>query len=146
MSIARPEGRRGSPLGWLVLAAIVVALVVRTVDVLLVLFFAVILAVYLDAIAGFLRRVCGVPQTLGLAAGVALSLGALVGVVFLIAPAVTDQVSDLLTNLPKYLTDLDQNLNRLVRSVPFVSRNVAAEGTPGLLATALNDIFAFFRR
>jgi predicted PurR-regulated permease PerM len=142
----RSEGRRGSPLGWLALAVVVAALVVRTIDVLLVLFFAVILAVYLDAIADFLRRAFGVPPTLGLAAGVALSLGALVGVVFLIAPAVADQVSDLLTNLPKYLTDLDQSINRLVRSVPFVSRNVAAEGTPGLLATALNDIFAFFRR
>jgi predicted PurR-regulated permease PerM len=129
----------------LVLAAIVVALVVRTVDVLLVLFFAVILAVYLDAIADLLHRVLGVPQTLGLAAGVALSLGALVGVVVLIAPAVADQVSDLLTNLPKYLTDLDQAINRLVRSVPVVSRNVA-NGAPGALATALNDIFGFFRR
>ena len=146
MSIARPEGRRRSPLGWLVLAAIVVALVVRTVDVLLVLFFAVILAVYLDAIAGFLRRIFGVPQTLGLAAGVALSLGALVGMVVLIAPAVTDQVSDLLTNLPKYLTDLDQSINRLVGSVPVLRRNVAASGEPGVLATALNGIFGFFRR
>jgi predicted PurR-regulated permease PerM len=146
MTVARSEGRRGSPLGWLVLAVAVAALVVRTIDVLLVLFFAVILAVYLDAIADFLRRVLGVPPTLGLAAGVALSLGALVGVVVLIAPAVADQVSDLLTNLPTYLTDLDRNLNRLVRSVPFVSRSVAADGTPGLLATALSDIFGFFRR
>jgi len=146
MAVARSEGRRGSPLGWVVLAVVVVALVVRTVDVLLVLFFAVILAVYLDAIADFLRRAFGVPQTLGLAAGVALSLGALVGVVVLIAPAVADQVSDLLANLPKYLTDLDQSINRLVRSVPVVSRNVAASGVPGLLATALNDTFDFFRR
>jgi predicted PurR-regulated permease PerM len=146
MPVVPSEGRRGSPLGWLVLAVVVAALVVRTVDVLLVLFFAVILAVYLSAIADFLRRAFGVPPTLGLAAGVALSLGGLVGVVVLIAPAVADQVSDLLANLPKYLTDLDQSINRLVRSVPFVSRNVAAEGTPGLLATALNDIFAFFRR
>jgi predicted PurR-regulated permease PerM len=146
MSVARPEGRRGSPLGWLVLAAIVVALVVRTVDVLLVLFFAVILAVYLDAIADLLRRVLGVPQTLGLAAGVALSLGALVGMVVLIAPAVTDQVSDLLINLPKYLTDLDQAINRLVGSVPVLRRNAAASGEPGVLATALNGIFGFFRR
>jgi len=55
-------------------------------------------------------------------------------------------VSDLLTNLPKYLTDLDQNINRLVGRLPFVSRNGAASGAPGLLATALNDIFGFFRR
>jgi predicted PurR-regulated permease PerM len=60
------------------------------------------------------------------------------------APAVADQVSDLLANLPKYLTDLDQAINRLVRSIPVLRRNVAASGTPGLLAAALNDIFGFF--
>jgi len=76
MPVVRSEGRRGFPLGWLVLAVLVAALVVRTVDVLLVLFLAVILAVYLDAIADFLRRTFGVPATLGLATGVALSLGA----------------------------------------------------------------------
>ena len=116
------------PLGWLVLAVVVVALVVRTVDVLPVLFLAVILAVYLDAIARFLRRAFGIPQTLGLATSVALSLGALVGVVMLIAPAVTDQVSDLLTNFPKYLTALDQNIDRLLQDPP----SLAGTSPPGV--------------
>jgi predicted PurR-regulated permease PerM len=145
MAVTRAAGRRGFPLGWLLLTAIVVALLIRAVDVLLVLFLAVILAIYLDAFADFLRRGLGVPQTLGLAAGVALSLGALAGVVVLMAPAVADQVSDLLSNLPKYLTALDQTINRLVRSIPVLGRNVVAGGTPGVLATALNDIFGFFR-
>jgi predicted PurR-regulated permease PerM len=145
MPTVRSDGRRGSPLGWLVLAVVVVALVVRTVDVLLVLFLAVILAVYLDAIARFLRRAFGIPQTLGLATSVALSLGALVGVVMLIAPAVTDQVSDLLTNYPKYLIALDQAINRLLQNVPILGPNLATEGAPGVLATALNDIFGFLR-
>ena len=69
MAAARSEARPGSPLGWVLLAVVVAALVVRTVDVLLVLFFAVILAVYLDALADFLRRAFGVPQTVGAGAG-----------------------------------------------------------------------------
>jgi predicted PurR-regulated permease PerM len=145
MPVARSAGRRGFPLGWVLLVVVAVALVVRVVDVLLVLFLAVILAVYLDAIADLLRRALAVPQTLGLAIGLALTLAALVGVGVLMAPAVADQVSDLLTNLPKYLTDLDQNINRLVRRIPVLRRNVAASGAPGVLATALNDIFGFFR-
>src|SRR5882724_12908259 len=83
MPLVRSEGRRGAPLGWLVLAVAVAAPVVRTIDVLLVLFFAVILAVYLDAIADFLRRVLGVPPTLGLAAGVLL-IGKLFGLAGLV--------------------------------------------------------------
>jgi predicted PurR-regulated permease PerM len=138
-------GRLASLLGWILLAVVLIALVVRAVDVLLVVFLAIILAVYLDAIADFLGRRFGVPETLGLAIGLALSLGVLVGVVVLIAPAVTEQVSDLLANLPKYLTDLDQNINRILRSVPVLRRYTAASGGPGLLASALNDIFGFLR-
>jgi predicted PurR-regulated permease PerM len=142
---AETERRRGFPLGWVFLAVVVVALFVHTVDVLLLLFLAVTLAVYLNAVSGFLQRRAGVPPALGLAAGLALSLGALVGVVFLIAPAVTGQVQDLIANLPRYLSDLDQSINRLFRSIPVLRRGVTEESSPGLLATSLNELFGFLR-
>jgi predicted PurR-regulated permease PerM len=145
MISAEPERRRGFPLGWVLLAVIVVALLLRTVDVLLILFLAIILAVYLNAVSSFLQRRAGVPPAVGLAAALALSLGALVGVVFLIAPAVTGQVQDLIANLPRYLTDLDQNINRLFRSIPVLGRGVTEGGSPGLLATSLNEMFGFLR-
>lgn len=147
MAEATSGGRRGFPIGWLLLAVALVALVVRTIDVLLVLFLAAILAIYLDALADFLGRRFGLAPTLGLVVGVAASLGVLVGVVFLIAPGVTQQVQDLLTNLPRYLTSLDQNINRLLRSVPVLRRSASAEGAgpPGFLATALSETFSFLR-
>ena len=49
---AETERRRGFPLGWVLLAIILVALAVRTIDVLLVLFLAIILSIYLDAVSG----------------------------------------------------------------------------------------------
>jgi predicted PurR-regulated permease PerM len=142
---AEAERRRGFPLGWVLLAVIVVALMFRTIDVLLVLFLAIILAVYLNAVSGFLQRRAGVPAAVGLAAGVALSIGGLVGVVFLIAPAVAAQVQDLIANLPQYLSDLDQSINRLFRSIPVLRRSVTEGGSPGLLATSLNEMFGFLR-
>ena len=81
-------------------------------------------AVYLDAVSGFLQRRLGDPRTLALAAAVALTLGALVGVVFLIVPAVACQVQDLVANLPQFLTELDQSINRLFRSIPVLRRGV----------------------
>jgi predicted PurR-regulated permease PerM len=146
--IASGEGerRRGIPLAWVFVAVLVVALLVYTVDVLLVLFLAIILAVYLDSVSSFLQRQTGMPPGVGLATGLVLSLGAMVGVVFLIAPAVTGQVQDLIANLPRYLTDLDQNLNRLLRNVPLLRRGVSGEsGTPGLLATSLSEMLSFLR-
>ncbi|MBA3346572.1 MAG: AI-2E family transporter, partial [Gemmatimonadales bacterium] len=103
MADVREEGRRGFPLGKILVVVVLVALTVRTIDVLLILFLAIILAVYLDATADFLERRLGVPPALGLLAGVLLSLGALTGTIFLVAPAVGDQVRDLLINLPQFL-------------------------------------------
>lgn len=145
MVVAEAERRRGFPIGWVLLAIVVVALLVRTIDVFLILFLAIILAVYLNAASNFLQRHMGVPAPVGLAAGLALSLGALVGVVFLIAPAVTGQVQDLIANLPRYLTDLDQNINRIFRSIPVLGRGVSEGGSPGLLATSVNELFGFLR-
>ena len=142
---AEAERRRGFPLGWILLVVIVVALLIRTVDVLLVLFLAIILAVYLNAVSNSLQQRLGVPPAVGLAAGLALSLGALVGVVFLIAPAVAGQVQDLIANLPRYLTDLDQSITRLFRSIPVLGRGVSEGGSPGLLATSISEMFGFLR-
>jgi predicted PurR-regulated permease PerM len=142
---AETERRRGFPLWWVLLAVILVALLVRTIDVLLVLFLAVILAVYFDAVSGFLQRRLDIPQGLALGAAVTLTLGALVGVVFLIVPAVASQVQDFITNLPKFLSELDQSINRLIRSIPVLRRGVTEGGTPGLLATSLNEMFGFLR-
>ena len=142
---AEAERRRGFPLGWVLLAVIVVALTIRTIDVLLVLFLAVILAVYLDAVSGFLQRRLDIPASVGLGAALVLTLGALVGVVFLVAPAVASQVQDFIANLPKFLSDLDQSINRLFRNIPVLRRGVTEGSTPGLLATSLNEIFGVLR-
>jgi predicted PurR-regulated permease PerM len=139
------ERRRGFPLGWVLLAVLVVALLVRTIDVLIIVFLAIILAVYLDAVSGFLQRRLGVPRNLGLAIAVALTIGALVGVVFLIAPAVASQVQDLVANLPQFLSELDQSINRLFRNIPLLRRTVSEGGGPGILATSLNELVGVLR-
>ncbi|MEP6689411.1 MAG: AI-2E family transporter [Gemmatimonadales bacterium] len=147
MAVTSPDGRRSFPIGRLLLAVALVALAIRTVDVLLVLFLAVILAIYLNSLAELLHRRLGMPQPIGLGLGVAATLGALVGVVLLIAPPVTSQVQDLLTNLPRYLASLDANLNGFMRSIPVLRRGATpgADGQPGLLATALSEILTFLR-
>src|SRR6476661_4767917 len=142
------DGRRGLPIGRVLLAVALVALIVRTVDVLLVLFLSVILAIYLDAVTDLLERRLGLPRPLGLALGVAGTLGALVGTVLLIAPPVTAQVQDLLSNLPRYLSSLDANITALMRSIPVLRREATTPGgetQPGLVASGLGEILGFLR-
>lgn len=142
---AAPERRRGFPLGWAFLAILVAALALRTINVLLVVFLAVILAIYLEAVAGFLQRRLEIPRIVSLGAALALTIGALVGVVFLIAPAVASQVQDFITNLPNFLSDLDQSIDRLFLSIPVLRRGVTEGAGPGLLASSLNEIFGVLR-
>lgn len=121
-----------------------VALVVRTVDVLLVVFLAVLLGVYLRAITDMLRRRFRVPETAGLLSGVAITVGALVGIFLLVAPAVSQQVQDLLANLPQFLTELDATISRIIRGTPLLRRFVGG-GTSSLFGSTLSEIFGFLR-
>ena len=59
----------------------------------------------------------------------------------------TEQVQDLLTNLPQYLTKLDANINSLMPQHPGAPARGRAGGgwPPGLLATALDEILGFLR-
>jgi predicted PurR-regulated permease PerM len=145
MAEARVDRRRAFPLGRVLLAVGAIALVVRTIDVLLVIFLAVIVAVYLEAVAEQLERRIEMPRPVGLAVALVATLGAAAGVVVLIAPAVSEQVHDFLANLPQYLTDLDRNLTGLLRRVPLLGRSVSEQGSGGLLASSLNDILDFLR-
>jgi predicted PurR-regulated permease PerM len=147
MADGASDGRRSLPIGRLLLVVALVALAIKTIDVLLVVFLAVILAVYLDALTDLLDRRLGMPRPLGLTLAVAVTLAALVGTVQLIAPPVTGQVQDLLTNLPKYLNNLDANITAFMRGIPVLGRSATAgaEGQPGLLATSLGEILGFLR-
>jgi predicted PurR-regulated permease PerM len=75
---------------------------------------------------------------------VALTVGALVGIIFLIAPAVAQQVQDLLANLPQFLTELDATISRIIRGTPVLGRYVGG-GTSSLFGSTLNEIFGFLR-
>ena len=145
MADGKVDRRRAFPLGRVLLAVGAIALVIRTIDILLVIFLAVILAVYLEEITDLLERRLEMPRAAGLALAVAATLGVAAGVVVLIAPAVSEQVQDFLANLPQYLSDLDRNLTDLLRQVPLLGRSVSGQGPAGLLASSLNDMLAFLR-
>jgi predicted PurR-regulated permease PerM len=145
MPTARAERWGGRfPLGWALLVVTLAFVAVRTFDVLLVVFLAVTLAVYLDAVTDVLEKRLGMPSAVGLAVGTALSLGALAGTVVLIAPPVIDQVQDLLANLPSILATLDQRISALVRRLPFLRRSEAANPA-SLLASSLGEVFGLLR-
>ena len=140
-----PDTRRAFPLTAALAAVLLIALVLKTADVLLIVFLAVILGVYLRALADLLIRRLQVPHALALAGSVLLTLGALVGIVLLIAPAVAQQVHDLLANMPSLLAALDQNINALAARFPVFHRAPETAGQPGVLATSISELLTALR-
>ena len=145
MAAADVERRQGFPLGWAIAAVGLIALLLRTVDVLLLFFLAVILAVYLHAVADVLCRRAGVPTGIGLLVGTVASIAALVGVFVLIIPPLIEQVQGLITNLPTYLANLDRNLISALRRVPFLGRALGPSTPNSMIASVLGGIVGFFR-
>ncbi len=83
---------------------------------------------------------------MALAAAVVLTLGALVGRGLPHRSRGRQPGAGLrIANLPKFLSDLDQSIDRLFRSIPVLRRGVTEGGRPGLLATSLNEIFGVLR-
>ncbi len=145
MATSDAERRHGFPLTAALAAVLLIALVLRTADVLLVIFLAVILGVYLRALADALAHRLRVPQRLALPLAVVITLGALTGIVLLIAPAVANQVQDLLTNIPRFLADLDRSITTLTQRIPALRRPAPAPGQPGILASSIGELFGALR-
>jgi predicted PurR-regulated permease PerM len=138
-----PAERRGFSLGWAILAVAVIALLLRTVDVLLLLLVAVIIAVYLDAVARAFARF-GLPRDGGIAAAAVLSLGILATVGVVIAPPLVEQVQGLAANLPQYLADLDRNIAALIARVPLL-RHGPIPTSSSLISSTFTQIMSFVR-
>lgn len=96
-------------------------------DVLLLLFIAVLVSIYLGALAGAIGRRFGLPRGLALAVAGVLTLGALAGLVWLIVPPVIQQTQALIRVFPTYVNAWDAGIDRIVQRSP----GLAAVWQPG---------------
>ena len=97
----------------LFVAALLIWFVVRVVEVVLLVFVAVLMAVYLSADTDVLERRWGVRRWLGLTATVILTTLALFGMSALPIPPVLDQTQALMSGLPNTLADAQNALSAL---------------------------------
>ena len=90
----------------LFVAALAIWFVIRVVEVLLLVFIAVLCTVYLSAITDLLERRFHLARWLGLTAAVLATLAAVVGIGALLVPPVIDQTQALISGLPQTLTNI----------------------------------------
>lgn len=115
-------------------------------ELLLVGFIAVLLSVYLGGFTELLVRRFRLPRGLALALALLLTLAALTGIGFLLAPAVVQQTQDLIQAVPRYLGDLDEQLRRLANRYPLLTRTGIASQESGFVSSALTELYAYVRR
>jgi predicted PurR-regulated permease PerM len=129
----------------LFIAALAIWFVIRVVEVLLLVFIAVLCAVYLSAITDVLERRFRLARWLGLTVAVLATLAAVVGIGALLVPPVIDQTQALISGLPQTLTNIQNEIARWAREYPVLRSTVLADPSSGLVARLIEDAAAFLR-
>ena len=117
----------------------------RVFTVLMLVFLAVLGAIYLSAITDALERRLGAPRWAGLATAVVGTLVVVAGVGALILPPVIDQTQALMSALPQTFTDAQGVLAHWAGRYPVLRRTVLADPASGLVAGLINEGFGFLR-
>ena len=129
----------------LFVAALFVWFFIRVVEILLLVFLAVLLAVYLSAITDWLERKFYVRRWAGLLIAVVVTLAGVVGIGWLLVPPVVDQTQALIGGLPQTLTNIQDVLARWARQYPTLARTELANPSSGLVAGLIADAVGFVR-
>ena len=123
----------------------VLLLAYRIAELLLLVFIAALIAVYLDALEAPFTRHLRLPRVVALLIALALTLAALAGIVALLAPPLVQQTDELVAAVPRYLSDLDGVIRRLADRYPVLRRAGFASSERGLMTTALLGVADFVR-
>jgi len=127
-------------------AGLVLLFVARTANALLLLFIAILLAVYLAAVTDVLVRRARVIRPLALAVAGLGTVGAAILVGWLILPPVVRQTEDFLTSLPIELQRLEAFLIERARDYPPLEALLGANNEAGtLLDSTAADIRAYLQ-
>jgi len=129
----------------LFVAALVVWFVLRVFEVVLLVFLAVLAAVYLSAITDLLEQRFRMPRWAGLVCAVVGSLVILAGAGALILPPVIDQTQALISALPQSFADLQGVIARWAGRYPVLRRTVLADPASGIAVRLIDDAVNYMR-
>ena len=122
---AAPEAARRFKFAPILTATVLTVLLLwlfgTVADVLLLLFIAVLLSLYLGALADAITRRTGLPRRVTLLVSVLLSGAAVTGLVFLLVPPVVEQTQQLVRVLPRYIAAWEVGIYNFVRRVPGIA-------------------------
>ena len=126
-----------------VLTVLLLWLAGSVADVLLFLFLAVLIAVYLDALTAFLAARTRLGRGPSLALAIVLTTAALVGIGALLVPPVIEQTRQLVAKLPDYATAWKERLAHLLEQFPVLQPVFSPDSQAQIVSTALDQVQGF---
>jgi predicted PurR-regulated permease PerM len=110
-----------------ILTGALIWLVVQASNVFLLLFLAVLLSLFLRAVADVFEARLRLPSAIALLCAVLITLGAVAGLVTLLVPPFAEQTRALSQELPKYISGLENQLTKLGERIPPLKEYLATE-------------------
>ncbi len=110
-----------------IVTGVLLWLVVQASSVFLLLFLAVLLSLFLRAVADVFESRLRIPSAIALLLSVLISLGALVGLITLLVPPFAEQTRALAQELPKYLIGLENQIAKLGERIPPLKAYLSTE-------------------
>jgi predicted PurR-regulated permease PerM len=108
-----------------VVTGVLLWLVVKASNVFLLLFVAILLSLFLRAVADVLETRLKLPSSLALLAALLISGGAVVGLITILVPPFAEQTRALAQDLPRYVTALEAQLTKLGERIPPLKEYLA---------------------
>ncbi len=127
----------------LFVAALLVLFILRVIDVLLLVFLALLLAVYLSAITDWMDRRFGMRRWQGLTVAVVTTLAAVTGIGVLLLPPVIEQTRALIVGLPQTLANIQNVLARWASQYPVLDQTDLANPSSGVVSGLVGDAVGF---
>ena len=127
----------------LFIAALVIWFIVKVIGVLLLVFLAILIAVYLSAITDWLERRFNMRRWLGLTVTVLATAAGVITVAVLLAPPVIEQTRALIGGLPQTLTNIQNVLARWASQYPVLDRTELANPSSGVVSGLITDTVGF---
>ena len=118
VAVAEQRTRFGPILGATVITFLLIWLFYKVADVLLLLFIAVLVSLFLGSVTDFIVARLPVPRALAFTAAIFLTLGSVYGLGALLVPPVMEQTKQLLSVLPDYINAWQQALAKLAARFP----------------------------
>lgn len=126
-----------------IITVLLLLLLGKTAELFLLLFIAVLISLYLGAVADAIHDRVGLPRRPAVLIAVLLSLAAVVGFAWLIVPPVVAQTQGLVKVLPSYLLNIENAIDQMIARNPAL-RSVWQPGQHRFLYAVYNQASGYF--